>query len=632
MNSKTIGLVFTASILLAIGCTSEIGDGLDAFTSADTAQLLNAYFAALSTGDSTAVKHYWSQRSIVREGFWTIHNVFSPWGSFSEWKTSAQGGTYVVQNVDRQNDHYVLQVRWMPRDSAMGQPRNLRFYVVQENGRWVFINPLDLFTRDWKTYSTEHIVFHYPPNIDIADYLDEIQYAESECSRALRTFGLQLTRKIDYYRARTDVECGRLMNFGPVNGYATIPRSAGMAGACDLWLVASSSFVNNHEIVHLVAGLSGIYDQNPAITEGLACAFSGAFHTTRDFILNDARNQILQSFQYPLKTLLTMDTRTFLSNNFITYSQAGSFIRYLYDRYGMGKLNVLCSRPLTGAEVVTSLQTIYGQTIVQLEREWIAYLLEQRTPEIGTTIPSTAQPVFSMSDAEGDDTGDGDYEYPAYGDYPKGCFDLTKFEVLKDQTNAYFRLEFKKLKTPLVLGDQPQSEKLVVGSIIAIQNGTGEQRHLQKFCHGVRFAGDDGYDFKLNVGTSVSLANSFGEIIFSSPEIVSAISKYERNMIEFSVPLELISEPREDWRYFVGTCLVSNRTMNFLGEPMPVYKKPPAPIFIRGGNYEYGNPSYMDILLPPGVDQRSLLAAYSADSGDLAIVPMVGRAITYRKD
>lgn len=176
MNYKTIGLVFAAGILFAIACTKKIGNGPDTFTSTETAQLLNAYFTALSTGDSTVVKRYWSRRSIVRRGFWTIHNVYSPWGSFSEWKTYVQGGTYVVQNVDRQNDHYFLQVHWMPRDSTLSQPRNLRFYVVQENGRWVFINPLDLFTSDWKTYSTEQIMFHYPPQIDISDYLDEIQY------------------------------------------------------------------------------------------------------------------------------------------------------------------------------------------------------------------------------------------------------------------------------------------------------------------------------------------------------------------------------------------------------------------------------------------------------------------------
>jgi hypothetical protein len=629
---KTIEIVLTLCILLTIACGRRIDNGSKKFTPTDAAELLNVYLASLSTGDSSAVKSLWSQRSLSRRGFWTIHNVFSPWGSFSEWKTSIQGGKFELQDVDRKKDHYVLHVRWLVQDSVLGLTRNLIFHVVQENGHWAFINPLDLFTHDWKTYSTEHIVFYYPPQIDIGDYLDEIRYAERQCTSALRIFGCQSTRKIDFYKARTDVECGELMNLGPVNGYAPIPRSPGMVGTWDLWFVASSSIVNHHEIIHLITGLAGMPDENPAITEGLACAFGGAFHTTRDFIINDARNQILQSFQYPLRTLFTMDTRTFQLNNFITYSQAGSFVQYLHDRYGMNKLKVLCSKPLAGAEIIASLETTYGQTIVQLERDWIAYLLDKRTPEIGNAIPSTAQSVFSLADAEGDDNGDGDYGYPAYGDYPEGCFDLKKVEVLKDPNSAYFRLEFKKLKAPLVLGNQPLSEKFVVGSVIAIQKGKGEKRHLQKYCHGVRFVGDDGYDLKVNVGTGVSLANGFGELFFSSPEIVSAITNYENNTIVFSIPLELIGAPFEDWRYFVGSCLMSNRVMNFLGEPMPVYKKPPSPIFIIGGNYDHGNPSYMDILLPPRTDQVRLLATYSADSGDLAVVPMVGREDAYLKD
>lgn len=629
---KTIRLILAACALVAASCDMRIDNRSATFTQTDAAQLLNACRAALSTRDSNAVKLLWSQRSLARKGFWTIHNQFYPWGGVDEWEKSAKSGEYEIQNVERQKDHYVVQLRWSRRDAAGGQPRNVTFHVVQENGRWVFINALDLFTSDWLTYSTEHIVFHYPPHIDIGDYLDEIRYAELECARAFRIFGLQSTQKIDFYRARSDVECGKLMDFGPVNGYAPVPRSAGMAGAWDLWFVASSSFVNHHEIIHLIAGLAGIPDENAAITEGLACAFAGAFHTTRDFIVNDARNQILQSFQYPLKTLLTMDTRTFQSNNFITYSQAGSFIRYLHDCYGMSKLRVLFSKTLTGVEVIASLETTYGRTVSQLEREWLASLLDKRTPEIGSTIPPTAQRVFSMTDTEGDDTGDGNYEYPAYRDYPKGCFDLTKFEVLKDQKNAYFRLEFRKLKVLLVLGNEPQAEKLVVGSVIAINMGKGGKRHLQKFCHGVKFSGDDGYDFKVNVGTSISLANDFGELFFSSPEIVSAVSKYKSNAIEFSVPLELIGNPGEHWKYFVGTCLASNRTMNFLGEPMPVYKKPPSPIFISGGNYDHGNPSYMDILLPPSADQMKLLATYAADSGDVAIVPMVGQENAHWKD
>jgi hypothetical protein len=623
--SKITVFIIILYLILTISCSKNSANYSNNFSFLDTNKLLNSYLTALSSVDSNAVKSFWSQSSISRKGFWTIHNILYPWGSFSDWKNSVQGGRFEIQNINNEGDYYLLKVKWLPRDTVICRTKNLKLYIVQENGQWVFINPIDLFTRDWETFSTDHIEFHYPPQININDYLDEIRYTESVFSDALKTFRIQSSIKIDFYKAINDIECGKLMDFGPVNGYTLIPRSAGMTEVWNLWFIASSSFVNHHEIIHLISGLSGIPDKNTAITEGLACAFAGNFHTTGDFIINDARNQILQSFNYPLKILFPMDTRTFYSNNFITYSQSGSFIRFIYEIFGMQKLKDFCLNPLVETDIIKALETTYGQNIENLEKDWIKYLLDKKVPEINTIIPLTAQSFFLMSDAEGDDKGDGDYVYPVYGDYPKGCFDLRKFEVLKDENNVYFRLEFKSIKKPLILGEGVYPEKFVVGSIIAIEKGKGENRHVQKFCHGVKFLENDGYDFKINIGTCISLTNNFGEVFFSSPEIVNLMSKYEKNMIEFSIPIELIGKPLEDWRYFVGTCLISNRIMNFLGEPTPVYKKPPVPIFISGGNYDHGNPPYMDILLPSWINQTNLLNNYTAEIGGMVVVPMIGQ-------
>ena len=627
--SSTIGnkiyYILLLLIMLTICCDRKIFKNTISLTKVECTHLLDNYVTALSTGDSNTVKLFWSERSLERRGFWTIHNHFFPWGNFADWKTNITESRFETQRIDWEKEYYVLRVKWIPQDTIKYQSRNLKFYLINENNHWVFINPVDIFTSDWKSYSTENIVFHYPPEIDINNYLQEIQYAEREFSKALNIFGIQLTRKIDFYKARTDIECGKLMNFGPVNGFVLMPHSTEKSFGHDIWFVASSSFVNHHELIHVVTGLAGIPFKSPAITEGLACAFAGAFHTTSGFMTNDARNQIIQSLNFPLKELLTMDNQTFTLNNYIVYPQAGSFIKYLYDVFGMKKLIDFCSNPMENINIITNLEANYDRTLSQLEKDWIAWILRQETPVLGTTIPSEAEPVFSMSDEVGDDTGDGDYVYPAYSNYPIGCFDLKKFEVLKDDTNTYFRIEIVKLKPPLVLGSENRAEKVVVGCIIAIQKGKMIKQQRQKHCHGVTFSDNDGYDLKVNVGTNVSLSNIFGEIFFSSPEIVTLMSNYEKNTIEFSIPTKLIGEPEKDWKYFVGTCLISNRTMNFLGEPMLVYRNPPSPIFISGGNFDYGNPSYMDILLPVGSNQTKILSAYSTDSNHLAIVPMVSR-------
>ena len=47
--------------------------------------------------------------------------------------------------------------------------------------------------------------------------------------------------------------------------------------------------------------------------------------------------------------------------------------------------------------------------------------------------------VLDVTDAAGDDSGPGTYQYPNSGDFQPGAFDLTRFQVLSDGTTAYLR-------------------------------------------------------------------------------------------------------------------------------------------------------------------------------------------------
>ena len=91
--------------------------------------------------------------------------------------------------------------------------------------------------------------------------------------------------------------------------------------------------------------------------------------------------------------------------------------------------------------------------------------------------------------------------------------------------------------------------------------------------------------------------------------------------MEFSVSISIIGEPDDTWSYFVGIGLMSDRAMDFFGGPVPVVMG--GGTLIGGGNARHGNPAFIDVLLPPDVDQRRLLGAYNAASRRLAVVPMV---------
>jgi glucoamylase len=53
--------------------------------------------------------------------------------------------------------------------------------------------------------------------------------------------------------------------------------------------------------------------------------------------------------------------------------------------------------------------------------------------------------VLDVTDSTGDDNGPGTYQYPTASDFVAGSFDLTRFQVLSDGTNAYLRVTLKDL-------------------------------------------------------------------------------------------------------------------------------------------------------------------------------------------
>jgi hypothetical protein len=85
----------------------------------------------------------------------------------------------------------------------------------------------------------------------------------------------------------------------------------------------------------------------------------------------------------------------------------------------------------------------------------------------------------------------------------------------------------------------------------------------------------------------------------------------------------MIGEPDENWKYFVGVGLTSNRAMNFLyNGPMPALRN--HPVFIRGANFDYGNPDFIDILYPDHGQQVKILSRYDASKNIKPVVKMMG--------
>ncbi len=618
----TTGITVALAILACV-TTRACDRAAIEFTAVDASNLLSAQTAALATGDTLQIKRLWTKRAYARDGFWYLPSWRGTRLHVSDWPRFLEAFTFRITRIE-QADHYAaVDIEWVPQSASGDDPptehRPMRYYVVAERGRWVLANPIDVLTEGWLSHETDCFVFHYPKGLAKNGYANDMALMDHECARAVEALAIDLGSKIDFYVARTPTECGALLDQPPAHGYAATTYPYRVDGPGGLPVVTSTSFFHPHEVMHVMQVVAGIPGINAAFSEGFAVAFGGGPVFSPLLALAETRHLLDRPEFIPLRQLLTMSDAEFIHQNYITYFEAGAFVTFLTDRFGVNSLKRLAKATHSPAQLPGAIAGTYGQSLEEMEIGWMDYVAALALPIVGHSIPDRALDVFSMADPWGDDVGDGDYSYPNERFAP-GVFDLTEFEVLKDSARAYFRLTFREMQRPVTYG--LSTERFVPGVVIAINKGPLGERQLRQHAHGVRFEAGSGYDVKLSVGTAVSVSDSHGIVDFTSGPLWHEMADTNTKTISFSLPIAFLGEPTDEWEYFVGVGLATNRTMNFLyGGPTPVY--PDHPVYISGGNNPEGrNPAFIDILLPEDIDQTAVLRDY--DNVTAAVVRMVG--------
>ena len=582
-------------------------------------QFMAAYTTALRSGDEQNIKSFWSKQSVERQGFDFMHLWIGSAISISEWQGFLDSTDYVYTISDVQNiEEYVLiNGAWKKpgqrNEDETDAVHPMQFYLIQEDERWVLMNPIDIIPHKWKRYETDCFIFIYPPNISINNHLAEMEQLDAECKSMCAALDLTLEKKIEYFKALTPRQCGQLLLQPPANGYA----ASSFHDKFQWYNVAvSTTFYNPHEVMHLLSALAGLPYVNAAFCEGIAVAYGGTTFQTAEFAHIYSRNALGTYDFISIPKLFTMNDKEFLPKSYITYQEAGSFVRFLIDTYGIDCYTKFLLTPNILKNLNKTALNIFGSSIKELEKNWMKALNSIPSLEVKFSIPSHAELIFSMKDSEFDDTGGGDYRYPNRASFVKGCCDLTHFEVYKDSLHMYFRVRLRETMKPLV--SHVVGEKFGPGIVIALNKGEQPERHLFNFTNEVQFETAMGYDVKINAGFGINISNHFGKMYVSTKNLYEQIVDHQERTYTFSVPLSHLGEPTEEWRWFVGVGMSSDRVLHFSGLI-------PVPAIISGGKSTHGNPAFMDILLPESMDQKKILGTYNADKNQFAVVPMIGK-------
>ncbi len=188
---------------------------------------------------------------------------------------------------------------------------------------------------------------------------------------AVAALQVSVPQRVTYNKYLSRTHMGDLTGNYTTNGFAEPAR----------FVVHTLWRRDNHEVVHVYSALFG--SPVALFNEGLAVAFQ-TDPVAGDFVarwsgtpVHDLARQFRQQGRLlPLNELLTTTDFRKVDPN-LTYPEAGSFMRYVLDVYGLEAIKQLFQRgnSADAADVVRQqFLAVYGRAIVDVEREWWAVL------------------------------------------------------------------------------------------------------------------------------------------------------------------------------------------------------------------------------------------------------------------
>jgi hypothetical protein len=172
---------------------------------------------------------------------------------------------------------------------------------------------------------SEHFRFHYEPGDSVA-----AAYTEAHYAWATAQLGVVPPRKVDYYKYRSHQQMGQYTGHYDWNAFA-VPEQFEIH---TLWAW------DNHETVHIYSSLIG--RPSEFFNEGIAVALQTNPHDRQyDSVFNGvpvhawAKQRLEDGTLLSLDGIVASDAFRSIADSTFSYGEAGSFVRYLIDTYGM---------------------------------------------------------------------------------------------------------------------------------------------------------------------------------------------------------------------------------------------------------------------------------------------------------
>lgn len=232
---------------------------------------------------------------------------------------------------------------------------------------------------------------------------------------------------------------------------------------------------------------------------------------------------------------------------------------------------------------------------------------------------SEPQSIFIKEDPVGDEKGPGTYGYPHSPVFNprKGLFDLTKFEILEDNENYYFRLTIGVMSNPWGAPEGFSQQRIAI-YIDSVPN----QGRTETFREGafVEFGPRNGWEYLVDI-----LGWKHSRVYYYTDERSSGGEKGLEvkvlpgtKTIQTKVPKKLLDNHPKTWEVYV---LVGAQDGLGPDNYRQVLKKPTEWQF-GGGTDTYYDPNVLDLLDPFETEysQKQMLSSYNVAQGKYAVL------------
>jgi carbohydrate-binding DOMON domain-containing protein len=193
-----------------------------------------------------------------------------------------------------------------------------------------------------------------------------------------------------------------------------------------------------------------------------------------------------------------------------------------------------------------------------------------------STNPS-AEILIEAIDPADDDVGTGAYKYPSHPYFKSGTFDLLKFTVSVDDSNAYFTLKFKALSNP---GWHPEYGFQLTYVAIAIDVDGVPNAGRRLIPQNANYMLDERHAFErlILVGGGVQVQDTSGRILAAyiptAPDVANPLGNALDATIAFAIPLSYLGRPDPAWTFTVLSGGQDDHGGAGIGEFRTVNKEP----------------------------------------------------------